>query len=128
MSRNLRRIKKTVRPKNPKTVDALIDEFKKPSVMSKFGLNSRKNERFYINTVQRKTFSFTIFASVQIMSLIEKHVKPMDRRYLIDGTFQLVPIGFFRQLLIIHIEYMNDVSNQLVQNTSNIIIIKMCMY
>lgn len=128
MSRNLRRIKNTTRPKNPKTVDALIDEFKNPSVMSKFGLNSRKNERFYMNTVRGNTFSFTIFASAQIMTLIENHVKPMDRRYLIDGTFQLVPIGFFRQLLIIHIEYMNDVSNQLIQKTSDIVVIKMCMY
>lgn len=73
--------------------------------MYEYGLNLRKTERFYISTIQKDSFAFTLFASFQVMSLIENHIPPQCRNYAMDGTFAMTPLKGFYQLLIIHVEY-----------------------
>lgn len=112
MERNLRRICNEGNSnisKHPKSFDDISREFENAVIMDQNGLNLRKTERFYVNTVQKNLYSFTLFASREIIKMIEQHV-PEKRRYLMDGTFSVRPAGFSEQLLIIYIEYKNDVS------------------
>lgn len=41
--------------------------------------------------------------------MIKQHIPTDDRRYMMDGTFDVAPLGSYYQLLIIYIEYKNDV-------------------
>lgn len=110
MKRTIARRTSKKYPTNVKSAEAIANEFKNPKTFNEFGLNLRKTEPFYIGTVETQAkFSFTVFASKQVMSLIDKHI-PEDRRYMMDGTFDVTPLGCYYQLLVIHIEYQNDVS------------------
>lgn len=111
MERNLRRHKNKKYPKVPRSAVDIIRSFEDSAVIQEFGFNLRKTKRFYIDTVEiDEKSSFTLFASHEIFDLVKKHILPNDRRYLMDGTFDVTPIGCHYQLLIIYIEYKNDVS------------------
>lgn len=109
VERNARRYKHPKYPKLPKSATDIIKAFAKKEIILKYGLNLRKTKRFYIDTVVNGSEFFTVFASHQIIGLIEKHIAPRDRKYMLDGTFKIVPLTDYYQLLIIHIEYKNDV-------------------
>lgn len=94
----------------PKSALDIIRAFKNKSIIDKYGFNLRKTKRFYIDTVVNGKDFFTVFASHQVINLIRKFIATKDRRYLTDGTFKIVPLSKYYQLLIIHIEYKNDVS------------------
>lgn len=74
MERTLRRHKNKIHPKKPDTLSDVIEAYKDQSIMMNYGLNLRKTERFYITTVEEESFAFTLFASFQVMSLIENHI------------------------------------------------------
>lgn len=74
-----------------------------------FGSNLDKTYHLYVDTVIKRDFSFVIFVSAKVIRLINKFIPPDERYYLMDGTFKIVPRKFY-QLLIISIEYKNDVS------------------
>lgn len=76
--------------------------------MEQYGFNLRNTERFYIDTIEKS--GFTIFASREIMQMIDDAIPPENRKYMLDGTFDVAPIGSFYQLLIIAIDYKKDVS------------------
>lgn len=120
MERNLRRYTSTKYPRIPKTVDEVINAYEDPSVAQNFGQNLRKTEQFYIDTVQIEPNSaFTVFASHQLLNLVKKHV-PFDEHFiLMDGTFDVAPIGYY-QLLVIYILYKNDVSFRKCCNNSRL--------
>lgn len=110
MKRNIGRLtNKKKRPKNVETPALIAEEFQNAETMNNFGLNLRKNEIFYIDTIVEPQFAFTIFASHQIINLTKNHIPVNDRRYMMDGTFDVTPLGSYYQLLIIYIEYKNDV-------------------
>lgn len=110
VERNARRYKNRY-PKMPKNATDIIKAFNDNEIVKKYAFNLRRTKRFYIDTVVNGAGFFTIFASHQIISLIEKFIKPEERKYLVDGTFKIVPLNSYYQLLIIHIEYKNDVNN-----------------
>lgn len=109
VERNARRYKIT-HPPLPKEATGIVKAFSTKSIMDKYGLNLRKTKKLYIDTVIRGTDFFTVFASHQVIELIEKFIPATDRRYLLDGTFKVVPIKKYYQLLILHIEFQGDVS------------------
>lgn len=110
MERNLRRLKNKKYPKRPTTAGEIIDAFQNPSIVQEFGLNLRADNRFYVDTIVTKSnSSFTIFASYPIIEMIKKNILPNERKYLLDGTFDVTPFGHYYQLLVIYIEYQNDV-------------------
>lgn len=49
------------------------------------------------------------FASSEIINLIEKNIPIGSRDYLMDATFRIVPVGCFRQLLVIYIAYQKQI-------------------
>lgn len=110
LERNARRYKETF-PPMPKCPQHIIEAFSDTKIFDKFAFNLRRTHQFYIGTVEydAKHF-FSVFASHQIMDMIEKNIPQNERNYLIDGTLKVTPIGGFYQLMVIHIEYKNDVS------------------
>lgn len=118
MQRNLRRrknAKKPKYPKKPKTVTDVKKTFEDKETAQKFGRNLRNTEQFYIDTVVKKQSTkdsfFTIFASFQILNMVAAHIPACERIWMMDGTFDVTPVdvGYY-QLLIIYIQYKNDVS------------------
>lgn len=52
---------------------------------------------------KKKTFSFCVFSSKVTLELIKRDIPIQDRHILMDATFRIVPVGPFKQLLIIYI-------------------------
>lgn len=99
------------RPKIPGNNMQILELFQSPDIIEKYGLTLDKSARFYIDTVLSEQYSFTIFASFAILNLVRRNIDPEQRHYLIDGTFKVVPRTFY-QLLIVSIEFQNDVSSK----------------
>lgn len=98
----------------PTTAKDIIEAFKDPQIFEKYALNLRKSKNFYVDTIEIDSIKcFTLFVSYEVIELIETYIAPEYRYYLMDGTFAVVPIGNFYQLLIIHIEFKNDVCSLL---------------
>lgn len=111
MSHNLRRYTNPKYSTKPTNTSEIKNAFKDPATMSNYGMNLRKTKDFYINTVETKNSAFTVFASHEMMSMVDENIPPENRRYMLDGTFDVVPVGCgFYQLLVIAIEYKRDVS------------------
>lgn len=113
MRRNLHRIKAQTLPKTPKSPADIIACFEQDNFMQTYGFTMPPDSKqFYVNTIVEANFSYTIFISQYICDQI-KTFQPNQKKYLIDGTFKIVPYGSYKQLLIIHIEYDNHVSIQI---------------
>lgn len=109
IKQTLNRQKNIRHPRIPDSISAIRDEFSKPDIIEKYGYTLDGDTRFYIDTVVEHDFAFTIFASKYVIDFIENKIDPKSRNYLMDGTFNSLPSEFY-QLLIISIEYQNDVS------------------
>lgn len=80
-------------------------------IRESFGKTLDKRHKLYFGSVVKALFAFHVFVSFAAIDFIKKHIskeQQQKRRYLIDGTFKVVPRKF-NQLLIIAIEYQNDV-------------------
>lgn len=84
-----------------------------PEIREAYGRTLDGNHTLYIGSKVESEFGFHVFGSHAIMKLVHEEIPPEQRTYLIDGTFKIVPRGF-AQLLIIAIEYKNDVSIYLI--------------
>lgn len=81
-----------------------------PKLLKDFGRTLDKTNKLYFGSVVKKAFTFHVFASMCIIKLIESCItkEKLKRKFLIDGTFRVVPRLYY-QLLIITVEYKNDV-------------------
>lgn len=111
MARNIRRYTNTKYPAMPKDTTEIKLAYRQKATMREFGLNLRNTSQFYVDTAEVDGNEFTLFASYDMIDMVEEHIPPELRRYMIDGTFDVVPIRYFHQLLVIAIEYKNDVSS-----------------
>lgn len=109
IKQTLLRHKNKAYPKDPGTVEGIRETFLQEDILNDYGSNLEGAEDFYINTVVEKDFAFTMFASKFVIDFIEKNIEPSSRTYLMDGTFDSLPKAYY-QLLVISIEYNNDVS------------------
>lgn len=82
-----------------------------PKTIEEYGYNLDGDAKFYIDTVVAPDYAFTVFASKHTINFIEENIDPESRHYLMDATFDGLPPGFY-QLLIIAIEYQNDVGRK----------------
>lgn len=110
VKRTLERNKNRKYPKIPSNIQQLQKDFKTREILNEYGSTLDGDTKFYIDTVITPDYEFTIFASQFVMSFINDNITPGSRNYLMDGTFNSLPNGFY-QLLIIAIEYENDVSS-----------------
>lgn len=111
MKRNLARYKNNPYVFNAKSCEEVRDLFLKPEIMDKYGCTLDGQSQFYIDTVLNTNFAFTIFGSKLVMDLIKENIKPCERKFLVDGTFDCMP-KYYHQLLIIAVEYKQNVSNR----------------
>lgn len=112
VERHLYRLRDKQYPDRPETHAEIQKMFQKPEIIDEYGYTMNRSERFYVGSVIRTLFAFHVFASFSTINFIKKHISADKRNYLLDGTFKIVPTPskLFSQLLIICIEYNNDVS------------------
>ena len=81
---------------------------------SSFGISKHAdNPRpFFKACIEEGNTSFCIFASEHSFQIIDDNIIQGNRKYLIGGTFKIVPHGCFKQLLIVYIEYFEKVNSK----------------
>lgn len=112
MQRNLARYKNNPYAANAKSFEEVRNLFLRPEIMDKYGCTLDAHSQFYIDTVVNENFAFTLFGSKLVMDLIKEKIRPNERKFLVDGTFDCMP-KFYYQLIIIAVEYKHNVSNSL---------------
>lgn len=60
-----------------------------------------KKYRFFDAAIESPDHSFCVFSSKATIELILEKMPPAEREILMDATFRIVPIGQFKQLLIL---------------------------
>lgn len=120
MKRQLERIRRKPYPKLPKIEKGDSDTtfhkkyqnlLNEADIRENYGKSLDKKHKLYFGSVVRPLFAFHVFVSFAVINMIKKHItkeNDQKRRYLMDGTFKVVPKRF-NQLLIIAIEYKNAV-------------------
>lgn len=118
MKRNLDRHKNKEYPKNTKVYEEIRDKFSRPEIIEKYGLTYDNDAKCYIETVVEENYTFTVFSSEFVINIVKNHIQG-ERKYLMDATFDCIPREFY-QLLIISVEFMNDVSKSVKSLVRNI--------
>lgn len=110
MRQNLNRIKNENVPKQPQSVDEIRELFLQPDIIECYAktLDGQQN-LYHGSVVESEKCAFSLFASSQIIDMVNLHIPPESRNYLLDATFKVVPRPYY-QLLSVSIEYRNDVS------------------
>lgn len=111
----LHRRKSIKYPKLPKTHAEAYATLQNPTVSREIGQTADDFANFYVNSVSKEEHVFHVFASYSVIELIKKQMVGQPRRYLIDGTFKVIPREF-AQLLVIAIEYKKKVGKFEYQN------------
>lgn len=70
---------------------------------------TKDGHEFYNGAVESDDYSFCVFSSKTSIELFSSRIKHGERIMMMDGTFAVVPIGSFDQLLIIYGVYMEKV-------------------
>lgn len=111
MQRNLRQIRVQGLPKPPATCKEIESAFDRVEIREKFGFSCHKENRevFYNGCYENRSFSYCVFSSAKSIKLIQQHVLPENRKILMDATFGIVPLGCFKQILIIYASYSGKV-------------------
>lgn len=115
IEKQLSRYKNKSYPHIPRTSEEIAAELKKPDIQAQFGKTLNNGDKFYVDSVVTKRYSFHLFASFAVINFIKKNISPHQRFYMMDGTFRVIPKKF-NQLLIISIEYKNKVCNPTFQS------------
>lgn len=107
MQRQLNRIKNCLTPDAPKNAADVARVFAMPEIMDRYGkTRGEPKEAFYVGSISHQSFGMAIFASP---SIVAKLPTLKNKRFMIDGTFRVVPHGEFCQLLVLHLERKNRV-------------------
>lgn len=103
--RTLQRLKRGVLPKNPTSVEEIVAAFNDEAIAKTYGrtLHKDNNFAFYDGAIETKKYSFCVFSSKETVRLIEENIPMSEREILMDATFRIVPVGPFKQLLILYI-------------------------
>lgn len=101
-------------PKGAKTVQEIIDAFEKDFIRETYGFTYRPNindtkSAFFKHAYECAEFAFCVFSSDDIVKAIEQNVEVSQRRLYSDATFKIVPVGIFKQLLIVFCELLGYV-------------------
>lgn len=118
MERGLLKIRNEALPKSPKNCEEIIAAFNIPYVIENYGLTIRDGDEsantpprsmYYKHTFESNEHSFCVFASDDIVKAINEHVTQDTRRYYMDATFKICPLGIFKQLLIMYVLFMGQI-------------------
>lgn len=106
--RALQMIRNKSLPKNPIETSDIQKMFEREDIMSLLG-KTKDGELFFDGVLEGNDHSACFFSSKKSMKIFEA-VPFGERQMMIDGTFDVVPTGSFKQLLVIHAVYMGKVS------------------
>lgn len=111
IQRNLRQIRVKGLPKPPANCSDIEEAFNRMEIREKFGYTHHKDtkEVFYNGSYENRSFSYCVFSSAKSIKLIQDHVRAENRTILMDATFSIVPLGCFKQILIIYASYSGKV-------------------
>lgn len=93
-------------PKAPSDCDDINKIFEDEDLLKEFGYTKHDEHSTPFFRVAHKStqFEYCVFASQRIIDLIQQHI-PVDQRNIsMDATFQIVPFGAFKQILILYVE------------------------
>lgn len=79
--------------------------------MEAFGMTAHDDAETFFDDAIRDTangHAFCVFSSKKTVRLIEE-LPLADRHILMDATFKIVPIGEFKQLLVLYARIQNEV-------------------
>lgn len=100
-------------PKNAANVPDILEAFGKEHILETYGYTYRpkggERSTFLKYAFECDEFSYCIFASDDIVKMIEENVEPSNRKLYSDATFKVTPIGVFRQVLVLHCDLMGFV-------------------
>lgn len=98
---------------SPKTPTDVVSMFQKENIFTNFGLTLHEGQEktaFFKVCHDSKDFAYCVFGSDKIVKLINENIPDNNnKKILIDGTFSIVPLGCFKQLILLHIEYYEKV-------------------
>lgn len=116
IKRTLQRDKRGILPKNPTTVEDIIAAFDDPAVLETYGRSADKNEpfKFYDGVIRTNKYSFCVFSSKKTIDIMNEHIPINVREIFMDATFGIVPVGPFKQLLIIYVRMHKKVTHSLM--------------
>lgn len=89
--------------------EEIIAAFENEGTMTSFGYSKHDNSTpLYKGTIMDGVkYICTFLASETIIDMIKENIEPERRKYMMDATFKIVPVGVFKQLLIIYVEYLH---------------------
>lgn len=101
---------------SPKSALDVVEAFNIENVWTQYGVSKDCDnpEHFYTASISDKDYSYCIFSSQKSIHLIRENISPTNRKFLIDATFKPVPRGCFNQLLIIYVEYFDEVQRMIL--------------
>lgn len=95
-------------PKNPNTTDDIENLFNREDIKNTLG-QTKSNSIFFDGVLEGNDHSACFFSSKDALDIFEQNVPYGEREIMIDGTFDIVPIGTFKQLLVVYGVYMGKV-------------------
>lgn len=98
--------------KSPDTLAGVAAAFQNDATFETFGRSRSVHEPrsdFYRGTVDETEFGFSVFASATVVQHIVQS-PAADRHYHVDGLVDLLPIGEYKELLIVYLEHKDCVS------------------
>lgn len=98
---------------SPKTPTDVVSMFQKENIFTNFGLTLHEGQEktaFFKVCHDSKDFAYCVFGSDKIVKLINENIPDNNnKKILIDGTFSIVPLGCFKQLILLQIKYYEKV-------------------
>lgn len=111
--RTLYKLSNQTLPPAPKTANDITNAYLDEFVRTNYGMTYRddktKSTMFFKTAYQCEDYSYCIFSSDDVSHNIHLYVPTNNRKYYIDGTFQIVPMGDFKQVLTISIDFLGQV-------------------
>lgn len=103
-------------PVSPVSCEEIIKAYENEDVKKNYGMTLQNGEDvdkleskpFFKYAHNGKSFSYVVFSSDNIIESIPR-IPVQRRKFLLDATFKVCPFGPYNQLLIIHIEHLNEV-------------------
>lgn len=114
LQRNLQLIRTSALPKNPYNGTEIAKMFESEKVMNLIGISKTKSI-FFDGVIEASgpkeddNYSACFFSSKDSLDIFEQNVPYGERNIVIDGTFDVVPLGTYKQLLVVYAVYMEKV-------------------
>lgn len=105
--RGLQLIRSATLPRNPLDTSDIANIFNREDIQNLLG--KTKTSSIFYDMLEGNGYSACIFSSKDSINVFEQYAPCGEREIVLDGTFDIVPVGAFKQLLVIYGVYMEKV-------------------